>query len=661
LSFAVRDHTIRGDRRERDPLSAERDEKSHRESLMRTVIASLEGSEASGDARVRRPGDITLDRPLHSLSLAERTALAARLGVHDRTRFVVRGVLGEGGMGVVHLAEQGGLKRDVAVKTIREGEVDMSYAERLVREARVAGLVEHPNVVPVYGLELGDGGLPILVMKKVDGVSFGDLLYAGEHELLPRDGDERLAFFLETLTRVADALEFAHSRGIVHLDVKPDNVMIGRYREVYLLDWGVACAIDPSHRGAIPMADELHGIVGTPSYLAPEMVDREGRAIDQRTDVYLLGATLYEILCKRPPRVGDSVVDVLFAAFRGEREPLPEDAPEELAAICDRAMAFEARDRFESVAAFREAVRAYLGHRGSDRLARESDELAQELHALIEQDGDEDRIRELVGECRFGYRQALAAWPENARAERGLAELLLKLTAHHLDHGRADAARECLAEAAAIRVAHGEEVARLRARVDRALAERRRLSELSAEEDPTRGRAYLAKWGSIVAPIVAVPSGVRWYRDHTGIEPIEWHHLFLEAGLLSLVLTLGGTVFRKRLMPNRGSRRLFQAMWFASFVLFAFDVVGYRLGFTPQMGMIIGMMALSMGCVNLGFAIDRNLLYAGLSWGAAGVAASFDPPQAPLAIWISSVAAAVFVVFGWMRSMRADSVVNTRG
>jgi eukaryotic-like serine/threonine-protein kinase len=638
-------------------LSAEREEQAHRESLMRTVMVG----EAPGERRALSQSEITLDRPLHSLSQAERTELAARLGVHDRTRFVVRGVLGEGGMGVVHLAEQGGLKRDVAVKTIREGESDMSYAERLVREARVAGLVEHPNVVPVYGLELGEAGLPILVMKKVDGVSFGDLLYVGEHELLPSSPDERLAFFLETLTRVADALEFAHSRGIVHLDVKPDNVMIGRYREVYLLDWGVACAIDPRHQGSIPMADELHGIVGTPSYLAPEMVDRQGRAIDHRTDVFLLGATLHEILGKRPPRVGDSVVDVLFAAFRGEREPLPEDAPEELVAICDRAMAFDARDRYESVAEFRDAIRAFLEHRGSERLAREADELVGELFALMEKDEDEDRVRELLGECRFGYRQALAAWPENVRARRGLATLLRRLASHHLEQGRADAARECLAEAGAIPVEHGDDYLRLRAQVDRALAERRRLSELSAEEDPTRGRAYLAKWGAVVAPIVAIPSGVRWYRDHTGIEPIEWHHLFFEAGLLALVLTLGGTVFRKRLMPNRGSRRLFQAMWFASFVLFAFDFVGYQLGFTPQVGMIIGMMALCMGCVNLGLAIDRNLLYAGLSWGTAGLAASFDPPKAPLAIWISSVAAAVFVVFGWMRSMHGESVANMRG
>src|SRR5690606_32209693 len=208
----------------------------------------------------------------------------------------IKGPLAEGGMGVIKLAEQGALRREVAVKTLRDTFLDDNFIARLKREARVTGLVEHPNIVPIYSLQVDERGSPLMVMKRIEGVAWRALIRNPAHPSKLVDPADPLGFHLNVLMKVADAVHYAHSRGILHLDLKPDNVMIGFFNDVYLVDWGVAVSTREEHRGFLPMADEVSEVLGTPAYIAPEMVDVANQPLTIKTDVYLLGAVLHEVL-----------------------------------------------------------------------------------------------------------------------------------------------------------------------------------------------------------------------------------------------------------------------------------------------------------------------------------------------------------------------------
>lgn len=218
--------------------------------------------------------------------------------------FTVLSTLGEGGMGRVVLARQRSLEREVALKTLQENAgADASAA--LLREARIAGALEHPGVVPIHLLTFDEAGRPMLVMKRVDGIDLATLLTNESHPMWSADGRhrDRLVASLEILIQVCLTLQFAHSRGVVHRDIKPKNIMVGSFGEVYLVDWGVASTMSDSSAISLP---------GTPEYMPPEMAT--GRPGDQRSDVYLLGATLHEVLTGMPRHEGGTVAEVLRAA-----------------------------------------------------------------------------------------------------------------------------------------------------------------------------------------------------------------------------------------------------------------------------------------------------------------------------------------------------------
>jgi hypothetical protein len=327
-------------------------------------------------------------------------------------------VLGRGGMGVVWAAQQHALERVVAVKRLGEPPFGVRDATALLAEARATGALEHPAIVPVHDLGIDADGSPLLVMKRVEGATLTTLVDDPAHptwrDLEHRHGD-RLAAILDVLMRICDALELAHGRGFVHRDVKCDNVMVGAFGEVYLLDWGVAL------RQAD--ASDAVEIVGTPSSMAPEMVRGDARAIDARSDVYLLGATLHQALTGRPRHEGRTVHAVLLAAFLSE-PPVLDGIPDELASLVCRATAPDPSARPSSAARFREELAGFLRHRASTRLA---DDAITRLDGL---DGaDLARLASLAAnraltEARFALTQALREWPENARAASALEHAL---------------------------------------------------------------------------------------------------------------------------------------------------------------------------------------------------------------------------------------------
>ena len=216
----------------------------------------------------------------------------------------VIGLLGEGGMGRVLLGHQSLPKREVAIKTPKDNE-DKSFYFALLHEAMVMGSLEHPNIVPVHQVIVTEDAELKVVMKKIQGDSLSDVIEkkAMRGEIL-RKG-------IGTLIPVCNALEFAHDKGIIHRDVKPENIMLGSFGEVYLLDWGTALNL-------MEIAKSPRGVLGTPSYMAPEMLFGDPLLIDARSDIYLLGATLHEMLTGKKRHSGSSLPAVLLSVDRSE-------------------------------------------------------------------------------------------------------------------------------------------------------------------------------------------------------------------------------------------------------------------------------------------------------------------------------------------------------
>lgn len=332
--------------------------------------------------------------------------------------------IGRGGMGRVFRARQRALGRDVALKSLLPG-ADQVDAEDFVTEAQITAQLEHPNIVPVY--DLNQGGAPELVMKLVGGQSWEDLLEKDR----PWERDDAASFdsHLRVLEQLSFALSFAHDKGVLHLDIKPSNVMLGDHNEVLLMDWGVAVTVEGSAVSGTS-AKSLTSPRGTPLYMAPEMALGLGRELSPRTDVYLLGACLFEIMTGSAPHVADSLLGILTHAIHSPEVRFNHRVPEELAQICRRALSREASNRFESAAAFRAAIAEYQRHRQSSMIADQAFDLLErgsfaDKGAAAESEGSTAPTVNRYGDFAAAissFRQALSLWPENSTASRGLVE-----------------------------------------------------------------------------------------------------------------------------------------------------------------------------------------------------------------------------------------------
>lgn len=313
----------------------------------------------------------------------------------DAPDYELLDVIGEGGMGVVYAARQSAIARTVAVKMLKgNDEQTLEQREKFISEAVVTGELDHPNIVPIYDLGSNDSGALFYSMKRVRGTPW-DEVFKGNSL------DENLNILL----RVADAIAFAHANGVLHRDLKPENVMLGDFGEVLVMDWGLArISADFPNAEAVSQSDVMGG---TPAYMAPEMATGPVDEITTASDIYLLGAILFEIIVGRPPHSGKTVMACLFAAAKNKFVETSESG--ELFDIAMRAMATKAADRYASVQEFQAAIRQYQSHSESVLL---TDSAANNLEAAIEAD-DYD----LYSRSVYGFEEALTLWSGNERAQ----------------------------------------------------------------------------------------------------------------------------------------------------------------------------------------------------------------------------------------------------
>ncbi len=460
--------------------------------------------------------------------------------------------LGEGGMGVVRLAHQTAVQRPVAVKTAAE-DASPQTVDALLQEAFITGYLEHPNIIPIYTVGRTSDRRPLIVMKRVSGTVWSDLLDR-EHG----DGQLDLDRHIEILIQIARAIRFAHSKDIVHRDIKTENVMIGDFGEVYLLDWGIARCLR-GDRPLLPSLNDDQGACGTPGYLAPEMTPHVNRAIDKRTDIYLLGATLHFILTGRTRHRADSIPHFFELAARSQPHHYPPDIPSTLAAIANRACHPNSDERYQSAQAFEEALQDYLRHRESTHLSNRADDKRRLLRRQLAQDRtDLTSIENLFGECRFAYNEALRLWDDNSAARDGLQACLVMMANHYLQRRQLESAKACIDDLP-------QQAPQLRDRYRQLLDEQR-----SNREDVARLKAMEQELdvttASSTRSILMVILGLIWtgtslfgafrYGPATTIPTSELGSYAISGVRNMLIAFVAVAAFHKKMFTNVANRRL---------------------------------------------------------------------------------------------------------
>ncbi|MBI5725271.1 MAG: protein kinase [Planctomycetes bacterium] len=312
--------------------------------------------------------------------------------------------LGEGGMGVVYQAKQASLDRDVALKVIKLKTSDTERSRaKFLSESAVTAHLDHPNIVPVYDLGMTDDGTLFYSMKRVQGTSWQKILHTTKQE----DARE-LSYHLDLLTHICDAVAFAHSKGVIHRDIKPENVMIGEYGMVMLMDWGMAVSVLPGAK-AEPITQK-NAFGGTPSYMAPEMAMGDPLKISARSDIYLLGAVLYEICTGRPPHPGKDATKALRAAANNIIRPTSMKG--DLIKIALRAMSTNPEDRFMTVKEFQQAIMNCMEHAQSMALMQKAAETFAKAR--------KQRDYELFSKSVVGFEAAVESWKGNEMARRNI-------------------------------------------------------------------------------------------------------------------------------------------------------------------------------------------------------------------------------------------------
>ena len=517
-------------------------------------------------------------------------------------------VLGRGGNGVVVSAEQAGLGRRIAVKRPLLGHEAPGL---LLREARVIGYLEHPNIPPVHFAGTDASGTLLVGLKQIAGETL-------DKRLKTQHGLEHLEENLEILMQVSNAVGFAHTRGILHLDLKPENIMTGLHGEVYVLDWGIAVAYrgDVSPGIARPPTDG--GLrYGTPAFVAPETV--AGELPLPATDVYQLGGLLYFMLTKCPPNAGVTQRSALKSSSAGTPRAFPKGLPAALIDICKRALALAPEDRYADATELRAALIDFRRDRQSNEaLATAERELAAFSSLLQNFSEDAAEVYQTFGRAR----QAIDA-ANGAQAQALLQSVLELLIRWELERKNVGSAALLLSELPKPNHELATVVKELKKEHTGQMAELRALRD---EIDPEIGRKSKIKMLLAVgvlnglAQVIPLLLGIR----QTPMRILVGYCIYL-------ALMTGATFYlRDQLFRTRLNRGLTLALWLLASFGLILRIGGYQ-GLLPLHAVIgydLALVALITAYCSI--QLDPRISYVVPSYAAFALAAFVWPTQAIL-------------------------------
>lgn len=575
----------------------------------------------------------------------------------------IKGKIGEGGMGLVELAEQLSVGRDVAVKRVRDdvGTESAQSTMVLLREGWTTGLLEHPNIVPIYTLGRNDDGEPVIVMKKIEGTSWLDIINDPDQAPDSFEFDDVVELHVEILIQICNAIEYAHNQGIIHRDLKPENVMLGEFGEVYVLDWGIAISLEDDPTGRLISVHDVEQPSGTPAYMAPEMVEGDGEALGAHTDIFLLGAMLYEALTGEPPYRAPTAYALMLRAHRCPPPTFDDDVPADLAAICRTAMARDPDDRFDGVRALRSALHDFRRRREARRLATQGDNRLRDVLRLLERERagesiDEADLYRVFGECRFAYEQSLEIDADHRDATDGLQRAMEAMANRALERDAFKAASLLIADFPRSNPEFNRRLDDLDERLADRQQEYEKLQKIRHDVDVDVGRGsrslFLVVMG-IVWTVLSFSLAIATELDMVEVTPRRmFFHIIGLTGLIACVIYLG----RDRFFTNELNRRMLWCVTAAfGFICFHRGIVwitdmAYHIAFPFEM------VTYSMTIFLIAIAFDRRLYIASPPFLIFGIISAFWPEKL---FWLFSVANTLtvgIILWQWWPDDSAEAV-----
>ena len=510
--------------------------------------------------------------------------------------------LGEGGMGIVHSALQNSMGRHVAIKEVRNEVSSPHTIKTLLQEAWITGFLEHPNIVPIYDISKNKRDEPIILMKQISGNDWAEFFKN------PRLVQERnvthdiLMWHFDVFDQVSNAVHYAHSRGIIHRDLKPDNIMIGNYGEVYVLDWGIAIALDDRHSSWIPRASEARRTTGSPWYMAPEMIGGDGHKLSIQTDIYLLGAILYELVTGSPPHKGSALPEILQSIpdFKPE---FPDHVSSSLQEIISKALSKDPKDRHDDVEQLRMEIQRYKEYRELKRIENNIQIEIDSLDAHLKQNSEQNMIYEHYFSARFGVEQIRKHHLDTSSfsIEDDFHKISLLIIEWELENNRPDSAKLAMASLLKDEPEYHEKISQALTEKDNQAKDLRKLEVAYSKTIGVRTRffvMFLVVIGWISYPFVI------WQFE---IE-MSYFNLNTQTGAMLILLFTIGIWARNSLSSTKLNSHTFAFLLTEPLLHLVADMSAYSIGWNPEQAWSLRVLVWTTMLSSYALLIDTRLI-----------------------------------------------------
>ena len=580
--------------------------------------------------------------PNHTISLSFPISDLPDQDISVDDSLSILGNLGEGGMGEVLLVREACPRREVALKIAKDKQ--QHYMMAIKHEAMIMGSLEHPNIIPVHRVMDSDEHGLCMLMKKVDGKSLDEYSDSfGDMEWI-RSG-------IQILIQVCYALEYAHNQGIIHRDIKPENIMTGAFGEVYLLDWGTALDTSSLHTAQ-------KAILGTPAYMAPEMLTGNPSLIKPYTDVYLLGATLHEMLTGTKRHSGQNMEEILNSVRNSKAYTYESYVPEQLGQLVNRSCHLITTERIQTIQHFREELELYLEQREGYRIFEE----AQKSAVLFQKEGAVDVRLGHFFAARFGFEQALRIVPNYSEGHEALESLLYQMVDWQIERGQLIMAKgmykslrnPCKKLQKKMKLALEEQERQERKRLE--------IERVAQDHDKSQSkRERLILTISVSAICLGMMAAVIIY-DAIFAPTITPSRLIVTMGSISLVTSCALLFGRKQLLANAVSRRISISLWLGT-LGFPLVVLSSFVHFPSQNEAVVAnfIMSIHLIIVAMTFSMVHPAIRTGgmIGFGALLMffGSLFFPEWTHTALLLSGCIAVAGLILDWNKERKEDKEV----